>query len=55
MGNFLPAFAKEGQMPKGPLDMDVQRTLIILGLALVAEGLAWPLAMLTLASWLLRR
>ena len=45
MGNFLAAFAEEGQMPKGPLDMDVQRTLIILGLALVAAGILWPLAM----------
>lgn len=29
-------------MPKGQLDMDVSRTLIILGLVLVAAGFLWP-------------
>ena len=55
MDDFLPAFAKEGQMPKGPLDMDIQRTLIIQGLALVAVDVLWLLAMLTPSSWLFRK
>ena len=29
-------------MPKRQLDMDVSRTLIILGLVLVAAGFLWP-------------
>jgi hypothetical protein len=41
--NFLTAFGGEGQMLKGRPDMDVSRTLIILGLVLVAAGLLWPI------------
>ena len=40
--DFLTAFRGEGQMLKGQLDMDVSRTLIILGLVLVAAGFLWP-------------
>jgi hypothetical protein len=40
--DFLTAFWREGQMPKGQRDMDVSRTLIILGLVLVAAGFLWP-------------
>jgi len=41
--DFLTAFRGEGQTLNRQLDMDVQRTLIILGLVLVAAGLLWPL------------
>jgi hypothetical protein len=44
MSNFLTAFRAEGQMLGRRLDMDLSRTLIVLGLALVAAGLLWPLA-----------
>jgi hypothetical protein len=40
--DFLTAFRAEGQMLKRQLDMDVSRTLIILGLVLVAAGFLWP-------------
>ena len=40
--DFLTAFRGEGQTLKRQHHMDVQRTLIILGLVLVAAGLLWP-------------
>jgi hypothetical protein len=40
--SFLTAFRGEGQPLKRQHKMDVQRTLIILGLVLVAAGLLWP-------------
>ena len=40
--DFLTAFRGEGQMLKRQLDMEVSRTLIILGLVLVAAGFLWP-------------
>ena len=44
MSDFLTAFRAEGQMLGRQLTMDISRLLIVLGLALVAAGLLWPLA-----------
>jgi hypothetical protein len=44
LSNFLTAFGTEGQTLERQPEMDIPRTLIILGLALVAAGILWPLA-----------
>jgi len=44
MSDFLTAFRAEGQMLGRQLTVDISRLLIVLGLALVAAGLLWPLA-----------
>ena len=40
---LLAAFGAEGQMLKRRQDLDISRILVVLGLALVAAGLLWPL------------
>ena len=43
MSDFLTAFRAEGQMLKRRQDLDISRILVVLGLALVAAGLLWPI------------
>ena len=40
---LLAAFGAEGQMLKRRQDLDISRILVVLGLALVAAGLLWPM------------